>query len=377
MYDNPKPLSIKRREVEPMDLRERSIEIIKENQDASGAYIASPNFENYQYSWLRDGSFIAYAMDRVGEVDSADRFYRWVAQVIAAREEKVRDLIGRKQQGLPITPQEFLPTRYRLDGSDTNDNWANFQLDGYGTWLWGLAEHIKITGRKELLDRYQKGIALTVDYLLSFWTEPNYDCWEEYVDLVHPSTLACIAGGLERINQYLERADIGATVKAIKSYIKDHFVHNGHIVKANGFTGVDASLLWMAVPFRLFPLDDPVLKATVGRIERDLFKKQQGVHRYLQDTYYGGGAWILLTAWLGWYYLLERRVQEAIRIKEWIEAQANDRGELPEQVPINLNQESTYQNWVEKWGPIAQPLLWSHAMYLILVDELTTALTNR
>lgn len=360
-----------------MDLREQSIKIIKENQDASGAYIASPNFENYQYSWLRDGSFIAYAMDRVGEVNSADRFYRWVAQVITDREGKVRELIKKKEQGLPIAPAEFLPTRYHLDGSDTNDSWSNFQLDGYGTWLWGLAEHIKLTGREDLIDQYQKGIALTIDYLLSFWAEPNYDCWEEYVDRVHPSTLACIAGGLERINRYLERVDIRATITEIKKYIKDRFAHNGYLVKANGFTGVDASLLWVAVPFGLFPLDDPVMKATVKRIEEDLYKNQQGVHRYLQDTYYGGGAWILLTAWLGWYYLIAGRVQEATLIKDWIEAQANEQGELPEQVPINLNQEGAYQSWVGKWGPIAQPLLWSHAMYLILAVELTTALAKR
>jgi hypothetical protein len=25
------------------------------------------------------------------------------------------------------------------------------------------------------------------------------------------------------------------------------------------------------------------------------------VRRYLGDSYYGGGNWILLTAWLGWY----------------------------------------------------------------------------
>ena len=76
-----------------MNLIQQSIRIIKKNQDASGAYIASPNFEIYHYSWLRDGSFIAYAMDRVEEYDSADRFYNWVAQVIEAREEKIKGII--------------------------------------------------------------------------------------------------------------------------------------------------------------------------------------------------------------------------------------------------------------------------------------------
>jgi hypothetical protein len=43
---------------------------------------------------------------------------------------------------------------------------------------------------------------------------------------------------------------------------------------------------------------------------------------------------------------------------------------LPEQVPQTLNNEAYYQPWVERWGKIAQPLLWSHAMYLLLVEVL-------
>jgi hypothetical protein len=26
--------------------------------------------------------------------------------------------------------------------------------------------------------------------------------------------------------------------------------------------------------------------------------------------------------------------------------------------------------WQRKWGPVATPLLWSHAMYLVLVDAI-------
>lgn len=26
-----------------------------------------------------------------------------------------------------------------------------------------------------------------------------------------------------------------------------------------------------------------------------------GVHRFPEDTYYGGGEWLLLSCWLGWY----------------------------------------------------------------------------
>jgi NHL repeat/Glycosyl hydrolases family 15 len=54
------------------DLYQRSILIILQNQSPSGAYIASPNFPTYAYCWLRDGSFIAHAMDRTGQPGYTD-----------------------------------------------------------------------------------------------------------------------------------------------------------------------------------------------------------------------------------------------------------------------------------------------------------------
>ncbi|HBE79678.1 MAG TPA: glycosyl hydrolase, partial [Firmicutes bacterium] len=64
------------------DLKQRSIQIIKGNQMNNGAYVACPNFDNYKFCWLRDGSFIANAMDRVGEFQSAEKFLEWVHHTI-------------------------------------------------------------------------------------------------------------------------------------------------------------------------------------------------------------------------------------------------------------------------------------------------------
>jgi GH15 family glucan-1,4-alpha-glucosidase len=45
-------------------------------------------------------------------------------------------------------------------------------------------------------------------------------------------------------------------------------------------------------------------------------------------------------------------------------------GHLPEQVPDRLLHPQHRDEWLERWGPVATPLLWSHGMYLILTDEL-------
>jgi len=66
-----------------------------------------------------------------------------------------------------------------------------------------------------------------------------------------------------------------------------------------------------------------------------------GLHRYADDSYYGGGAWILLTAWLGSYYIdlatkrpdLAAGLQQKIHAyQSWIESSAGNNLNFPEQV---------------------------------------------
>ena len=87
--------------------------------------------------------------------------------------------------------------------------------------------------------------------------EPCVDWWEER-EGVHAATLACIAAGLGD-DLDLSRAE----------------------------ERLDASLL--VLPFLGFgPVDVTPLVSPGG-----------GVHRHLDDVYYGGGEWLLLTAMLG------------------------------------------------------------------------------
>ena len=110
------------------------------------------------------------------------------------------------------------------------------------------------------------------------------------------------------------------------------------------------------------------------RIERDLHVNDGGVYRYRGDTYFGGSEWLLLTAWLGWVYVELGRLDEARVLHDWIEAQATSEGYMPEQVHNHMLDASYYEGWVQRWGTSACPLLWSHAMYLILNGAIKAAL---
>ena len=367
------------------DLAVASKRLIAWNQHPSGGYIASPLFSQYGFSWLRDGSFIAYAMDCAGEPGSAELFYDWVRRIIEGKAGYIRELVEKKKRGEAPKRHEMLHTRYYADGrDDTNSEWGHFQLDGYGAWLWGLAEHLERTGHNSLPAKYRMSVEATCDYLRTFWLMPNFDCWEEHPDQVHTSTLACVYGGLKRIAKLDHSEVLEACCCEIMAFIMERMVHpEGHFVKYItpvyrdgamifdiGHPGVDASLLWLCEPFGVVSADHPAFQATLGRIERELQTEQGGVRRYAEDTYYGGGEWLLLTAWYGWIQLRLGSRKNAERSLSWIVSKADALQRLPEQVPDALASREGYDAWVNRWGTPALPLLWSHAMYLVLYSML-------
>lgn len=369
----------------------KSIQIIKEGQSPSGAYIASPNFPTYHYCWLRDGSFIAHAMDVAGETESAEAFFRWVGRTIQKYGYKVAEVRRLLEKGLPIGKDDTMHTRFTLDGEeDTSDStWGNFQVDGYGTWLWALAEHVRRTGNVSLLRKLAEPIDITLQYLELVWKLPNYDCWEEHPEYLHPYSLATVYGGLAAVDGLVQdglfaapAVDVRRLANQVSDFLQKYAVGDGvfvkHIRPANGKgtpsqfigSGVDASLLGLAIPYHVFPLDDPLIVGTIQAIERDLHHPRGGVYRYKEDVYYGGGEWILLAAWLGWYDAQVGNLDRAEELLHWIEAQADGEEQLAEQISDHILAPDQYEPWLKKWGPVAKPLLWSHAMYIILVNAI-------
>ncbi len=353
-------------------LGRHSVKVILDNQAPTGAYVASPNFAVYRYSWLRDGAFIADAMSRVGQAGSAEAFFGWCSRILVSRTQKIDALIERHRAGQSIGDDEFLHARYTVNGDEVPDEWWNFQLDGYGTWLWALGAHLRrIPGSS--VDRYRDGIILSTRYVTEFWAEPSYDWWEEHVGHRHTSTLAPLYAGLHEASrwEFLPadlRRQAGEVADQIRRTVLSDGRQDGHLVKWLGGTALDASLIACGVPFALLAPTDPLMMATVKGIESSL--AHRGVHRYLADTYYGGGEWPLLSALLGWHYTAVGRRDDAQAQLAWVVEHATPEGDLAEQVPDHLLAPSTRQAWIDRWGPVASPLLWSHAMFLTLALEL-------
>jgi GH15 family glucan-1,4-alpha-glucosidase len=342
-----------------------SVDSILRLQSENGAFVASPDFLQYHYSWLRDGSFCAYALDQAGEHDAARRFHAWVNGAVQGISAIIDDVVGRSERGETLDPSHMPPARFALDGSPVTDDWPNFQTDGYGTWLWSLGQHLLITGEDEVPTDFVESVQRVGRYLATFALSPCYDVWEESGTALHTSTLACVYGGLTTAGRLLHDEGLFKRAALVKARVNEVAAHTGMYVKSSDNIDVDASTLWLATPFRVVEPTDQFFTRTVAAIE-DRLSLDGGIRRYPSDVYFGSGAWPVLTASLGWHLLTLGDIEGARRCQEWISNHIDEGGRLAEQFGGERRDHSHYQEWVERWGPPARDLTWSHAMYVVL-----------
>lgn len=336
---------------------EDSLRILRSGRTGTGAILASPSFPVYRYSWLRDGAFIAEA------------FHRWAAETALRYAHKVEAL----ERGIPEPPtnDHVLHPRYTADGEEVDDPlWSDFQLDGHGFWLAALARHARagIADPADLRD----AVDLTVRYLSLLWDHPCADCWEESDGRRHPTTLCAVAAGLLGGADLLDDSTPVDTAKAALARVRElGLTADGSLAKHEGVEEVDGSALLVLGSVGPFEPDDPILAATLGRVEADLVADGGGVHRYLDDGYYGGGLWVVLSGALARVHALAGNVDRARDVLAWVEGTADEDGAMPEQVPTHLRKPDLLSVWESRWGPVARPLLWSHAMHVLARDALS------
>jgi isomaltose glucohydrolase len=347
-------------------LERHSLEVLRAGQAPSGAFVASPAFDVYRYAWLRDGAFCAHAFDLVGEREPAARWHEWVAASIEAQRGSIESVTRRVNGGETPPPSAMPPARYALDGSlepPEEEPWPNFQVDGYGMWLWALEEHLS-TG--PLPPQLAQTVDLVADYLRATWALQCFNCWEEFDGGIHASTLAAVFSGLAAAGRLLADERWAAEAERVRAFLLQQLVDGRRFKRGPADGRLDGSLLWLGVPFRVLPLEDPRIEATVEAVRRELSGPDGGVYRYRGDTYFGGGEWLLLTSSLAWHDALTGNVDAFERSRAWVRAQALPNGDLPEQVTTFAQEPAMIDPWRRRWGPIATPLLWSHAMYLIM-----------
>jgi GH15 family glucan-1,4-alpha-glucosidase len=341
-------------------------------QTENGAILACPTYPTYRFAWLRDGSFCAVALDAAGRIDAADRFHAWAAGRVLDHEPAMRRAIEAVSAGRRPGPHDHLPCRFTGAGvAPTGDGWGAFQMDGAGLWLWALRVHARQAGPFSRMAReIARAAAVATEYLAALWRQPSFDAWEEHGDRLSTSTLAaCLEGLLAGHRMGYGSGGAADAVDAIRAEIAIRGRRLGYLPRSDADASVDASLLWCAPLLGALHPDSPSWGPTVAKIESDLVDDEGGVHRYCADGFYGGGAWPVLTAALGLAYLQRGSpgdLDRAARCAAWVERQRAPSGDLPEQSSRHLLHPDQLAIWQQRWGAVASPLSWSHAMAILL-----------
>lgn len=370
-------------------LYDESLLIIRLHADNRGGIIASSDSDmlnqgrdSYSYVWPRDAALSANALDRAGYFDTSAHFFSFIAKLIEA--------------------DGYLMHKYRVDGvlGSSWHPWVRngvielpIQEDETALPLYMLARHYEYAKDLEFIESlYNPFIEPAADFLCGYIEHEtglpsgSYDLWEEkfgtstytasavYGGLQAAAQLSALLGKRQNADKYRNRA---ALVKqAIIGYLYDASLQGFvKLVRHEGVTlvrdtTIDVSSLHGILMFGILDVTDTRVANMVKAVEARLKVPGQfgGYMRYEGDRYYKTSedappnAWCITTLWIAQYYIRAARttndLQKAYGILEWVADRATESGILSEQIhPYTGEHLST------------APLVWSHAEYVITVDE--------
>ena len=362
----------------------KSLLITRGHIDDNGAIIASADSDmlkygkdDYNYVWMRDGSFVAMAMDKAGYFEVSKRFFAFCNDV--------------------ITPDGYFFHKYRPDkalGSSWHP-WINregelqlpIQEDETALVVLALWSHYGYTKDLEFIESiYNSLVKKASSFMLGFKNEyglpqPTYDIWEEKYG-IHTFTCACVYGALtaaasfaKLLGKERDEALFSAGAAQLKDSILKYLYNEkeGYFYKHITFDDgkvlhdetIDASSFYGVFRFGVLDIADPRLTRAFNVLQEKLVcgGKIGGVARYLGDIYYKvgsgvpGNPWILTTLWTAQYYIATAASAEDLEVVrtwlDWTADRATASGVLAEQYNPFTGEHLS-----------ASPLAISHATYI-------------
>jgi glucoamylase len=322
-----------------------------------GGIVAAPTLEpDYRYVWSRDGTYVAYALDRCGYGEDAEGFYQWCKD---AQE-----------------PDGGWYQRYHVEKTP-GPSWGE-QEDQCATILWGIGQHYLLTRDDEFLTEMWPAVRKGVDHLLGKRDQetglvgPTFDLWEERKAL-HTYTNAASCAALRDSSKIASVLGYDALSvswveeeKALRKAVITHLwdEQNGRFLKSIKpyDSSIDTALLGLAYPFSVLEADDPRLVNTSHQIEKAFRYASDGLGRYPGDAYQGGNPWFITTLWMALYQCRLHNYEKARTLIGWCARHVDELQLFAEQVNKDSGE------------PIsASPLAWSHAMFILSLLDYRTA----
>jgi alpha,alpha-trehalase len=232
---------------------------------------------DYRYSWIRDSTFMLWALLSLGFEWEANDFFYFIADV-ASGEEKLQVMYG--IGGERDLDEQVLD---HLEGYENarpvrigNAAYEQEQHDVWGALLDSVYLHTR--SRDSLDDRVWKLLVRQVEVAIERWREPDRGIWEVRGDPKHftSSKMFCWVA-CDRGARLAELRDDWKRVKSwrgaadeIKADLIEHGLDDrGVFVQHYDSTALDASLLLLPL-MRFLPADDPRIRATVLAIADEL-----------------------------------------------------------------------------------------------------------
>jgi GH15 family glucan-1,4-alpha-glucosidase len=231
---------------------------------------------DYRYSWVRDSTFMLWALYTLGFDWEADDYFHFIAEVCAKADLQVMYGIGGERQ----LDEQLLD---HLEGYEHsrpvrigNAAYRHSQHDVWGSALDSFYLHTK--SRDGLRETYWPLLVKQVEQALTHWREPDRGIWEVRGEPQHftSSKIMCwlAADRGARLAKLREDDELFARWQAaadeIHADVLAHGVdHRGVLTQSYDTTALDASLL-LAPLVRFLAPDDPRIVATVNAIADEL-----------------------------------------------------------------------------------------------------------
>jgi len=266
-----------------------------------GAMVASPTFGlpeeiggernwDYRYCWIRDASFLIYAMMRLGHMDEARRFMEWIEARCGELnpDGSLQVLYG--LDGRHDLPEETLPHLEGYRGSRPvrigNGAAGQLQLDIYGELLDSVYLYNKYG--EPISYRLWRNMVQLVDWVSRHWQEPDEGIWEVRggrKEFLHSRLMCWVA--LDRAMRIARDRSFPAPISdwlRVRNAIYEDIIENFWdrerqvFVQYKGSREVGASVLLMPLLKFISPRD-PMWLSTLRAVENELVDDSL-VYRY-------------------------------------------------------------------------------------------------
>lgn len=301
---------------------------------------------DYRATWIRDASFTVYAFIRLGFVDEAEHFNRWMSERVGNCESSSPLRIMYALDGSPMADESELPHLAGYADSQPvrigNAAHAQTQLDIFGELLDSVYLSNKY-GHAISHDGWDHVCGI-VDYVIDHWHEPDAGIWEMRCKPRHflHSRLMCWVA-LDRAIRLAKKRSLSSPLvawaearDAIANDIWINFRHpqHGYFVQERGGTELDAALLMMPL-VRFVSSSDPIWLKTLDAIGEQLCDDGL-VYRYRGADGLEGqeGAFTTCTFWYVECLARAGRIEEAqMNLAKGL-AYANHLGLFAEEVDV-------------------------------------------